>query len=120
MYDSEKRWVRELANLCLACSVAIKIYPIILLFFFFKERRFLDFVKTLVYSLILLFIPFLLTKGGFNNIKEIWNNFTHFNGGEGRNLDFSNISLDSTISKFVYLLEIITKSDLKSFARNIK
>ena len=114
MYDSEKRWVRELANLCLACSVAIKIYPIILLFFFFKERRFLDFVKTLVYSLILLFIPFLLTKGGFNNIKEIWNNFTHFNGGEGRNLDFSNISLDSTISKFVYLLEIITKSDLKA------
>ena len=114
MYDSEKRWVRELANLCLACSVAIKIYPIILLFFFFKERRFLDFVKTLVYSLILLFIPFLLTKGGFSNIKEIWNNFTHFNGGEGRNLDFSNISLDSTISKFVYLLEIITKSDLKA------
>lgn len=114
MYDSEKRWARELANLCLACSVAIKIYPIILLFFFFKERRFLDFVKTLVYSLILLFIPFLLTKGGFNNIKEIWNNFTHFNGGEGRNLDFSNISLDSTISKFVYLLEIITKSDLKA------
>lgn len=114
MYNSEKRWMRELANLCLACAVAIKIYPIILLFFFFKERRFLDFFKTLIYSLILLFIPFLLTKGGFDNIKEIWNNFTHFNGGEGRNLDFSNISLDSTISKFVYLLELITKLDLKA------
>ena len=117
-YNSEKRWQRELANFFLACAIGIKIYPIILVFFFFKERRFMDFLKTIVYSLLLLFIPFLLTSGGFNNIKEIWYNFTHFNSGEGRDLDFSNISLDSTVSKVVYGLSQLFNSDL-SWLHNI-
>ena len=107
LYNSEKRWARELANVCLACSIAVKIYPAFLLIFFLKDRRWLDLLKTLAYSLFLLFIPFLFVKGGFGNIKHIWNNFTHFNSGEGRDLDYSNIGLDATCSKFAYLLSVI-------------
>lgn len=107
LYNSEKKWQREIANLCLACSIAIKIYPIILILFFLKDRRWWDLFKTLLYSLILLFIPFLFVEGGFGNIQYIWRNFTTFNSGEGRDLDWSNIGLDSTCSKFVALLSLI-------------
>lgn len=103
LYKSDKKWQREIANLCLACAVAIKIYPIILIIFFLKDRRFLDMLKTVLYSLILLFIPFLLIDGGFSNIKLIWRNFKKFNSGEGRDMDWANISLDSLASKISML-----------------
>lgn len=106
LYKSEVRWHREIANLCLACSIATKIYPIVLVLFFLKDRRFWDLLKTILYSLILLFLPFLLIQGGFENIKHIWNNFTKFNSGENRNMDFSNISLDSTAYKVTSLISI--------------
>lgn len=102
LYNSEKRWQRELANLALACSIATKIYPIILVIFFLKDRRFLDLLKTIGYSVALLILPFALIDGGFGNILEIWNNFTHFNSGEGRNGDMSNISLDALAYKLTY------------------
>ena len=103
LYKSDKKWQREIANLCLACAVAIKIYPIILIIFFLKDRRFLDMLKTVLYSLILLFIPFLLIDGGFSNIKLIWRNFKKFNSGEGRDMAWTNISLDSLASKISML-----------------
>jgi hypothetical protein len=99
LYNSEKKWQREIANLCLACAIAIKIYPIIIVLFFIKDRRFLDMLKTIVYALILLFLPFLLIQGGFANIKEIWANFTRFNSGEGREMGWTNISLDAFAAK---------------------
>ena len=106
MYNSEKRWQRELANVCLAGAAAVKIYPALLLIFFIKDRRFLDLLKTLLYSVILIFLPFLLIKGGFANIKEIWNNFTHFNGGEGRDASWNNIGFDGLASKIATLLHL--------------
>lgn len=107
LYKSDKWWARELGNLSLAAAVAIKIYPAILLLFFLKDHKWLDLLKTLAYSLILIFIPFLFIQGGFGNIKLIWKNFTSFNSGQGRDQNFSNISLDGTCSKFVSLLSMI-------------
>lgn len=105
-YNSEKRWQREIANLCLAGAVAVKIYPALLLLFFVKDRRFLDLLKTLIYAGILIFIPFLLIEGGFKNIKEIWANFSRFNTGEGRDAAWSNIGFDGLASKIATLLHL--------------
>lgn len=106
LYKSEKRWQREIANLCLAGAVAVKIYPALLLLFFIKDRRFLDLLKTLVYAGILIFIPFLLVEDGFSNIKEIWANFTRFNGGQGRDAAWSNIGFDGLASKLATFLHL--------------
>lgn len=106
LYNDEKKWKREIANLCLACAVAIKIYPMVILIFFIKDRRFLDLLKTLLYSIVLLFVPFLLIEGGFSNIKLIWNNCIHFNSGEGRDLAWTNISFDSLASKISILFGV--------------
>ena len=99
LYGSEKKWQREIANLCLACAVAIKVYPLLIALFFIKDRRWVDMIKTVLYSLFLLFIPFLFIDGGFANIKSIWNNFSHFNSGEGRNLELANVGFDGFASK---------------------
>ena len=111
LYNSEKRWARELGNLCLAGAIAIKIYPLLLLVFFLKDKRWLDMLKTLLYGLALIFLPFLLIKGGFANIKEIWNNFTTFNSGEGREMNWTNIGFDSLAAKFSSLITLITTLD---------
>ena len=104
LYNSGKRWHKEIANLCLACAIAIKIYPILIVLFFIKDRRFMDLLKTIGYSLFLIFIPFLLIDGGFGNLSHIWNNFTVFNTGQERQLDTVNISLDAFASWFSILL----------------
>lgn len=106
MYKSEKRWQREIANLCLAGAVAVKIYPALLLIFFIKDRRFLDMLKTLIYALVLIFVPFLLIDGGFSNIKEIWANFSRFNSGQGRDAAWSNIGFDGLASKIATLFNL--------------
>lgn len=106
MYNSEKRWQRELANLCLAGAIAVKIYPALLLVFFIKDRRFWDLLKTLLYAVALIFLPFLLIDGGFKNIKEIWANFTRFNGGQGRDMNWTNIGFDGLASKIAALLHV--------------
>ena len=111
LYNSEKRWQREIANLCLACAIGIKIYPAFILLFFIKDRRWLDMLKTFLYSIVLLFIPFLLIDGGFGNIKYIWKNFTVFNSGQGRDANLTNISLDSLASKFSTLIGTIFSFD---------
>lgn len=103
LYNSEKRWQREIANLCLACAIAVKIYPIIIVIFFIKDRRFLDLLKTIVYALVLLFLPFLLIQGGFYNISHIWNNFTGFNSSTERAVSWTNISINALFSKLSYL-----------------
>lgn len=107
LYNSKKKWQREIANLCLACAIAVKIYPILLLLFFIKDRRFLDLCKTFIYSLLLLMIPFLLVDGGFGNLKHIWNNFTHFNSGQSREKNLTNISLDALAAKVSDLLNCV-------------
>ena len=94
-----------MANLALAAAVGIKIYPIILITLFLKDRRFPDLWKTLLYSLILLFLPFAIVEGGFGNIQAIWNNFHTFSG-EGRGIDWSNISADGLAMKIRALFEL--------------
>lgn len=37
-------------------------------------------MKTLLYAVVLIFVPFLFIKGGFSNIKQLWNNFRGFSG----------------------------------------
>lgn len=118
LYNSDKRWKREIANLCLAAAVAFKIYPALLLVFFIKDRRFWDLLKTLLYAVLLIFLPFLLIEGGFKNIKEIWSNFTLFNGGQGRDMNWTNIGFDGLASKIATFLHLpVLHSLLSKFFR---
>ncbi len=106
--DSEKKSLREVANLCLAITITLKIYPAILLLIFLKDRRWLDILKTLLYSLILIFVPFLFISGGFKNLKEIWNNCIKFATTKVRKTSLTNISLDALSMKITNLFGLPT------------
>ena len=115
LYNSGKRWQRELANVCLGLVMAIKIYPIFLLIFFVKDRRFLDLLKSLVYGLLFLFVPFLFIRGGFYNIPIMWDNCFGFKGDVVRTAAYNNISFDSLFNQFNILLEKIFSRDMSAF-----
>ena len=106
LYNGEKRYQRELANVCLAFAVGIKIYPALLILYFIKDRRFLDMLKTLAYSIVILFVPFFFVDGGWlKNIKAIYSNFKTFSG-QGRELAYANIGFDSFATKLTVFLHL--------------
>ena len=125
--NSEKRWQRELSYVCLAGAICMKIYPALMIFYLiYKEKRFeklFSVLKTLGYTLVLLFIPFLFIEGGFSNIIHEWNNFTGFSGSGASALSLdgiiqfieslgptqwtTNISIETVVFWFCELLSLI-------------
>jgi len=77
---SEKRWQREVALILLAIAAGIKLYPALLAAILLKERRFLDFFKTCIYTVAAFFLPFLAFSGGFSNVSMFFENLTTFQG----------------------------------------
>ena len=69
---------REFAYFFLAMAAAMKIYPIIFIVLLIRNKDFKGMVKTLGYSLILFFAPFLFFEGGLNNIGYFFDNMSNF------------------------------------------
>ncbi len=69
-YQSEKRWVRNLALFSLALAINIKLYPAIFLLLFVAKRDLRGFFTVIVESLLLFLIPLAAFKG-FDTLKEI-------------------------------------------------
>lgn len=76
LFQSEKRWHRELALICLSLAIAMKIYPVIIVLVLFKDRRWLDIVKTGIYAMLFVFVPFVFVSGNIiDNIKCIFDSY---------------------------------------------
>lgn len=76
--DSDKKWKREAAILCLAVSAALKLYPAFLGMLLIRSRRWKDCLKAILYFAFLFAIPFLAFKGGFANISLFFDNIGSF------------------------------------------
>lgn len=77
LYNSKVKWKKELSLLCLAFAIAIKIYPVMLALLFLKNRDWKSLFKTAIYSIILVFVPFVFIKGNFiENVKYVLANST--------------------------------------------
>ncbi len=128
--NSEKRWQRELSYLCLAGAAMMKIYPILMIFYLIWREKGLEklwsILKTLAYTIVLVFVPFLFIEGGFSNCMVLIKNVTGFSGastaanGGMATLDSSmappssgptkwgtNISIDTITYYFAYGLSYI-------------
>lgn len=86
-YFMEKdNWMKELAYLSLACAVALRIYPILMIMYIVykakgKEKIF-GVLKALGYTVIVVLLPFIFMKEGFKNIQYLLNNFLGFSETE--------------------------------------
>lgn len=76
--DSNNKWLRLFSLLCLCIVSIVKVYPAIFGLFLLKEKRYKDIAICVLVSLILAFVPFLFFKGGFGNIRQMFENFSVF------------------------------------------
>ncbi|MGN0819581.1 MAG: glycosyltransferase family 87 protein [Christensenellaceae bacterium] len=78
-YDSEKRYLRELAILSLAVAVACKIYPAAFGLILLRKKDYKSILKLGAYVIVLFFLPFVFFEGGFiANLKAFFSNLTEF------------------------------------------
>jgi hypothetical protein len=78
---------------------------------FIRERRFLDLLRTALYSAVLVFVPFLFVQGGFSNIPVFMENLAVFSR-ESRGLHINNVSMDAFIARTVFLFEKMSGANL--------
>ncbi len=82
--DSEEKWKRDVAIVCLAVAGAVKLYPAFLGILLIRDRRWKDCLKTVLYSVFLFIVPFLAFKGGLANISLFFSSvgdFSDMNSG---------------------------------------
>ena len=90
-YDSENKYKRYAAFILIGLATSIKIYVMLFLLLYLRERRFKDLFLCLIPILALFFIPFLLTDG------TVFNWFTN---------SFGFASTDTTVS-FINLTTMV-------------
>jgi hypothetical protein len=56
-YHSERAAVREIGLLCLSFSISLKLYPALFAWLLIGDRRWKEFIRVVVYSILLLVIP---------------------------------------------------------------
>lgn len=62
-YKSDKKYLHELAVLALALATVIKLYPVIFALILFKKKAWRDVTKYGIYTVLLLFVPFIFYEG---------------------------------------------------------
>ena len=69
LFHNDNNWIiKEIGLLCLAIASAIKITPAILGFLLLIEHNWKSAIRTAIYGIIFFFGPFLVLKGGLDNI----------------------------------------------------
>ena len=77
--DSKNPWLREISLIFLTCAAGVKVYPALFGLLLIRERRWLDALKTVLYGIIIMFVPFVFF-GGFSIIPKL---FATLNAGNG-------------------------------------
>lgn len=73
-HDSEKAWLKELALIAFAFSIGLKITPAVLGVLLLYKKQWKEIGRAVIYTLIVVFVPFLFFKGGFDNIAQMFSN----------------------------------------------
>lgn len=82
-YQSDNKKLRTFALVSLCMAAVLKIYPVLLGVLLLRERRFKDIGFTIVFSVIITFLPFLFFKHGFDNIMQLLSNVQMNSGTYG-------------------------------------
>jgi hypothetical protein len=73
-YDSNDSKLRYFAIICLAFATTLKIYPFILGFLLLKQKKYKEIGFAVLFTLILIFLPFFFFKNGLENINQLLHN----------------------------------------------
>ena len=78
--DSKNAFLRELALIALACATGIKVYPAVFGLLLLRDKRWKDAIRTAIYGILVMFLPFLLF-GGRSSISTLIHTLSSSNSG---------------------------------------
>jgi len=81
LYNSKRRWARELSLVVLAVAVATKMYPVAFCALLLKDKRYKDIIKVAIYSVLLFVVPFFIFYDGFESMKLLFANLSSYDRG---------------------------------------
>ena len=99
-YDSDVKYKRHLAYICLAISVAIKIYPVFFgLLLLKKKKNFKKILLCIFYGAVFFFVPFIFV-GGFSQLGVLIHNILYTSSMFGSKGFGFKVSISNTFSLF--------------------
>lgn len=99
-YDSDVKYKRHLAYICLAISVAIKIYPVFFgLLLLKKKKNFKNILLCIFYGAVFFFVPFMFV-GGFSQLGVLIHNILYTSSMFGSKGFGFKVSISNTFSLF--------------------
>ena len=99
-YDSDVKYKRHLAYICLAISVAIKIYPVFFgLLLLKKKKNFKNILLCIFYGAVFFFVP-LIFVGGFSQLGVLIHNILYTSSMFGSKGFGFKVSISNTFSLF--------------------
>lgn len=99
-YDSKFKWKKEIALFCLAVSINIKMTPVVFIVLLVCNKDWKALVHTMLYSIILFFLPFFFFDGGLYNIFRMIHNIISFATNHETYNVYSGTGLSSGICHF--------------------
>lgn len=73
-YDSQSLRLRSFALICLCIAATLKGYPVFFGLLLLKEKRYKDILFCVVFTLIIVFVPFVFMERGFENLSKMIQN----------------------------------------------
>ena len=99
-YDSDVKYKRHLSYICLAISVAIKIYPVFFgLLLLKKKKNFKNILLCIFYGAVFFFVPFIFV-GGFSQLGVLIHNILYTSSMFGSKGFGFKVSISNTFSLF--------------------
>ena len=99
-YDSDVKYKRHLAYICLAISVAIKIYPVFFVLLLLKKKKnFKNILLCIFYGAVFFFVPFIFV-GGFSQLGVLIHNILYTSSMFGSKGFGFKVSISNTFSLF--------------------
>ncbi|MFR7829442.1 MAG: glycosyltransferase 87 family protein [Eubacterium sp.] len=106
-YDSDVKYKRHLAYICLAISVAIKIYPVFFgLLLLKKKKNFKNILLCIFYGAVFFFVPFIFV-GGFSQLGVLIHNILYTSSMFGSKGFGFKVSISNTFSLFGHVFNHI-------------
>ncbi len=118
-YDSENKWMKELALICLAVATAFKMTPALLGILLLYNKQWKEALRAVIYGIIIGIGPFFFFEGGLSNISQMFHNMklnvTDYNSTTGATLTAALVSFGAeptvafqNVMKWItYLLSLI-------------
>ena len=103
-YDSKLKWKKEIALFCLAVSINIKLTPAVFIMLLVCNKDWKPLVRTMLYSVILFFLPFFFFDGGLYNVFRMMHNITSFATDHVTYNVYNGTGLSSGICQFANII----------------